>query len=62
MKRLKTIPILLIDKEGNTVELQLNRYQYMNLAIPKNDVKKNPKKSDLNKTVTDFINKHKGDV
>ena len=52
----------MIDKEGNTVELQLNKYQYMNLAIPKTDIKKNPKKSDLNKTVTDFINRNKGDT
>lgn len=59
---MKTIPVLIIDKEGNTAELQLNKYQYMNLAIPKADIKKHPKKSDLNKTVTDFINKNKGDV
>lgn len=59
---MKTIPVLIIDKDGNTCELDLNKYQYVNLGISKADIKKHPKKSDLNKTVTDFINKNKGDV
>lgn len=58
---MKTVPILIIDKDGNSVELEINRYQYVSLGISKADVKLYTKKSDLNKIVTEFVKRNKGD-
>jgi len=57
----KTIKLLLIDEKAQSVEVELSLIQFKSLNIEKDKIKKNIKKSDLNRAVTEFLNKCKED-
>ena len=55
------VNLLIIDKNMNTVEVEVNSVIFSQLNIEANKVKKNKSKSELNKAVNDFLLQFKED-
>lgn len=51
------ITVLLVDQQRNTVELELDSGLYRMLGIKQENIKKHDKRTELNNTVTAFLNK-----
>ena len=49
---------MIIDKKMNLVEVELNYFEYRNLQINSEEVKKYKSKRELNKRITDFLNEN----
>lgn len=52
---MKTLKLLIIDKNMNTTEIEINPYQFNSLGIDLSKVKKHDKKRDLNVAITEFL-------
>jgi hypothetical protein len=53
------IKLLLIDEKKNSIVVDLSESQFTSLGIDKDNIKEHSKRSDLNQTVTDFLNSFK---
>lgn len=52
---MKNIRLLLVDEKMNTVEIEIEQWQFRNLGIKQENVKKHKSKTALNKEIADFI-------
>ena len=52
---MKTLRLMLVDKDMNTIDFEINTLQFQSLGLDLSKVKKHERKRDLNKTITDFI-------
>lgn len=50
------LKLLIIDKDKNTVIVDVDRWLFERLQIKNNTIKQHESKSSLNKEVTDFLN------
>lgn len=52
---MKPLRLILVDKDMNSVEFEINQLQFKSLGLDLSNVKRHERKRDLNKTITDFI-------
>ncbi len=50
------IKLLLIDEKRNSIVVELSEPQFRSLGIDKIQIKEHSKRTELNQTVTDFLN------
>lgn len=52
---MEKLRLMLIDKNMNAVEFEINKLQFRSLHLDLSKIKGHERKRDLNKTITDFI-------
>ena len=52
------VRVIVIDENRNSVELEMDIHLYRTLGIKGSNIKKHKKRIDLNKSVTEFLNRN----